>query len=290
MKNFIFLHYNIYIDKIYLNKRNKYFYYNNKKIYIIEYSGEVNYLKELFYLCVTISKKGFCIDQFIFNNDGLFYTKKDSFYVILLEDNSKPELSIDTFNYFFNIHSNLKQINIVEEWEKEVDAIEKEIIEYNDEFKNVKKSVDYFIGLAENAIQLMMKIKVISYDSIGHIIDYNLFNERVISNPFLFIKTNKMYDISNYIKFRFYTNTLNLEELEEVIKKNSVDDNIYLYSSLMYPNLYFDLIKKIILLEEPEEKISIFISNIERYDRLLLYLQKKMNNVNEIKQINWLRE
>ena len=46
------------------------------------------------------------------------------------------------------------KVNILDEWKKTIDEIETSLVEYNKEYKELMKIVNYYIGLSENAIQL----------------------------------------------------------------------------------------------------------------------------------------
>ena len=175
-----------------------------------------------------------------------------------------------------------------------MDSIEKEMIEYNNEYHEIQNSLNYFIGMAENAIELLSIYKkdiLINNDSIGHLFNYKLYKECKLDNPFTFIKTNKMYDIANYIKYRFLTNTINYDELESICNyTNNEYETVFLFSNLLYPNVYFDLVKNILVNNEEENKLTPIIKTINNYKRLLNYIREIYKNVNNIKLITWLCE
>ena len=291
MKNFLFNNYSIKIDKIY-NDNNKYFFICDEKIFIIETNSNKDYLDKLFDLTNNMYSNGIMVETFIINNNGEPYTKRNNSYIILLKDNNRIDnITIKDILLFQNVNNNLELYNILEEWKKEVDIIEEEMIEYNKEYQLIQNSLDYFIGLAENAIELVYEIRnelnSIS-NSIGHKLFYKMFDNYKLWDPFTFIKVNKMYDISNYIKYKFYKNELDYEEIDKYL--NSINDveKIYLFSCLLYPNIYFDLVKSVLLEEEKEEKINIFIKRINDYKELLIYFKNKYKSVNVINLINWI--
>ena len=97
-----------------------------------------------------------------------------------------------------------------------------------------------------------------------------------------------MYDFSIYVKYKFIMNELDYEELENIINSNNEVDNAFLFSCLMYSNIYFDLVKNILLGNEKEDKINYFINRIKKYNEVLLFCKNRIKNVNEIKLITWI--
>jgi len=293
MKNFIFINYNINVDKIYYKNKNYFFYINNEKIIIIKYKGEESYIKELFELTNNLYYKNILVNTFILNNDNNYFTKKDDFYIVLLKVNEyENDISLNKLLLFNNISSNLKAFDLLKEWENEIDILENELIEYNKEYNDILNSVDYFIGMGENAIELMYNYENLisnNNNSIGHKLTYKLFDENSLNNPFLFIKANRMYDISNYIKYKFVLNDIDYNELDRIFTNLTEYEESYLFSCLMYPSVYFDIVKRVLLKEENEDKIKYFVNNIKKYTQLLSYCQNLVKNNDNIRLITWLK-
>lgn len=292
MKNFLFNNYNIKIDKIYFDGVNKYCYVGNEKLYIIESNYDKKQLDDLFELTNRMYNSGIMVNTFILNNSGKPYTERDKINIIILKSNNIiNDININDFNKYQDISNNLKLYNILDEWKDEVDVIEKEMIEYNKEYPLIQNSLDYFIGMAENSIELIYEIKNdinrLS-NTIGHKVTYELYNKCILEDPFTFIRVNRMYDISNYVKYKFYKNELDYDEIDNYINNINEAEIIYLFSCLLYPNTYFDLVKEILLEKEEENKINIYIKRIKDYERLLEYFKDKYKSVKVIDLINWI--
>ena len=221
MDNFIFLNYNIKIDKIYNNYDEKYFFINDIKIYIKEYVGDTNYLDTLVELTNNLYYNNIKVNTFILNNENKYYTRKDNKYIALLKVNTfEYDINIKNILKFHNIKNKLPEYNILNEWKEEVDTIEKQLIEYNQEYPLIQNSINYFIGLAENAIALLSKYEkeiINNNDSIGHKFGYKMYNSYKLGDPFNFIKVNKMYDLANFIKYKFYIKIINYDEITNII-------------------------------------------------------------------------
>lgn len=288
MKNFILLNYNIKIDNIYYKNNEKYFFINEDKIYIMECKDDNSYLEKIFRITNDLYYQGIKVNTFIVNNKNKFFTNKDDKKIILIKDNSMSEISLNYIKKFQNKNISLEDYDVLDEWIKEVDMLEKEITEYNKEYPLIKDYLDFFIGLAENAIELLTNYKNIiklNNNSIGHIINYKYFLN--LNDPFSFIKTNEMYDVSNYIKYMIITNRVDYNIIDNVIKNNNEYQNAFLFSCLLYPTIFFEYIKNILLNNLKEDSLNIVINRINRYLNILSYCQNNIKNVKDIEIINW---
>lgn len=289
MKNFILLNYNIEVDKIYSDK---YFFVNDEKIYIIRTNKKDKEIDYLAALSNELFLNGIKVNTFIINNEKKYFTKKDNINIVLLRVNEyENDFNINDIIRFQNINSDLENVNIIDKWSKTIDDLENELVDYNEEYQLIQNSIDYFIGMGENAISLLNnhKDKIVN-DSIGHLINYKVFNKCILNNPFNFIKINKMYDIANYIKYKLLTNRVDYDEIDIIINNNSDIENIYLFSCMMFPNIYFDLVNNIIKENEAEETLNKIINIIKDHRILLINMQNSMKNVKDVKLITWLSD
>ena len=289
MKNFILLNYNIEVDKIYSDK---YFFVNDEKIYIIRTNKKDKEIDYLASLSNELFLNGIKVNTFIINNEKKYFTKKDNINIVLLRVNEyENDFNINDIIRFQNINSDLENVNIIDKWSKTIDDLENELVDYNEEYQLIQNSIDYFIGMGENAISLLNnhKDKIVN-DSIGHMINYKVFNKCILNNPFNFIKINKMYDIANYIKYKLLTNRVDYDEIDIIINNNSDIENIYLFSCMMFPNIYFDLVNNIIKENETEETLNKIINIIKDHRILLINMQNSMKNVKDVKLITWLSD
>ena len=290
MKDFIYLNYDLYVDKIYFNKR-YFFFASDYKIYIIKFNKDslegMNKLISLTNNLYTFIP----VNTFLLNKNNEFISKYNDEYILLLRvNNIEKDFELNDIYKFWNINSNLDNYNILDDWMKIIDNLEKKLTTYNKEYPIIQKSVNYFIGLGENAIELLMDYNNQinnNNDSIGHKLSYELFNNNDLYNPFLFIKTNKMYDISNYIKYKFLKNEIDYNEIELFFLNGNEYENVFLFSCLLYPSIYFDLVNNILLEKEEEGKIELFIKRRKKYIKLLSFCKKIVKNNKNIKLINW---
>ena len=291
MKNFLYSNYGIKVDKIYKNDKEMFFFCNNEKIHIRK-NNDINHLNMLYELTNYLYSHHIPTYTFIHNNKNKPYTHLNKNEVVLLKENNNNDyVSLNTLNMYRNIKTKLYNYNIFIEWSNEVDLIEKELMEYNKEYPLIQESIDYFIGLAENAIELIGNFKNMidaNNNSIGHIVDYNLLNNMSINDPFTFIKTNIMFDYANYIKYKYVLNEIDYNELDSIFNSLSEYESIYLLSCLIYPSTYFSLVKSILLKKEEEEKLIFIIKKIDNYNQLLLFCKSRVKSKVISNLLSWI--
>ncbi len=291
MKDFIYLNYGIYIEKIYSQNGSEFFFFNNYKFNIEKcYEQDLEYINKLIIITNDLYKN-INVNTFILNKEKKYLTKYNDYYLAIIRvNNIENYFDLNDIIKFWNINTNLEDFNILNEWEKEIDNLENKLIEYNDEFKEIQKSINYYIGMAENAIQLLgdYKASINQYNnSIGHKLSYKLFDDNKLFNPFNFIKTNKMYDIAHYIKFKFLKNELDYNEIEQFFVNGTEYENIFLFCNLLYPSIYFSLVINIFEEKEDETKINTIIRKRKNYVKLLSFCKKMVKNSENINLINW---
>ena len=121
MKNYIYLNYGIKIDKIFVKGKEKYFFYNNTKYYIVENIKDINFVDNLFNLTNRLYYNNLTINTFILNNENKYLTNKDGNNICILKvNNMESNYTLDYINKFENFNCNLddirpviKEINVI---------------------------------------------------------------------------------------------------------------------------------------------------------------------------------
>ena len=290
MINTILLNYNFKIIKIYKGYSDNYFFINNERIFIKKITNEK--IDSLLKIIEELYRRNIKVDTFLLNkNNSYFFTYKNDKYILYKENRYVEKITLDELKSFWDVHSNLDSFDIINNWKIEIDYIEKNMTEYNKEYEIIKNSINYFIGMAENSIELLNLYKHIiisKNDSIGHKHFTNL-DASYLDNPFSFIKTNKMYDVALFFKYSFFNNNVNYNELDMIINNNDEYENAFLFSCLLYPDYYFEMLKNILSSKEDESSINCYILKIKTYKKFLQYCQMEIKNNNIIKNLNWIK-
>ncbi len=287
MKNFIKSNYNISIDKIYKNNNHYFFYSNSEKIYILKVSDNKKRLDALIELSNELYKYNYEISTFIKNNKNEYYTKYDNKYIVLLKYNDilNDKLEFKDLK-IHKLDKYLDDYKIVDHFKNEIDELEQEIIEYNKEFPLIQRSINYFIGMSENAIQLLNDVNI-NNNYLCHDIKIKNCNKIEFNNPFNLIRTNYLYDYANYFKHCFYYAIIDYDELYYFIKRRDKEELIIFFGLMLYQKEYFEDVKDIFKEKIDEEVINIYINKIDQYKELLKYIKNSVN-IREINEIEWL--
>lgn len=293
MKNFLNYNYNLFPDKIYHVNTEKYFFVKNYKIYVKQY--EEGNIENIADISNKLFYDGVKINTIICNKDGQYITKLKNKNIILIRVNSIENDCIEYTDILklknINMKSNLKEINLLKEWTDEIDILEKELLEYNNEYLMIKESFDYCIGCAENAVQLY---KASAKDNetlvLGHF-NCAILNMKNYLNPLNLCNIDFNYEEANYIKSKFIMNNIDYEELHNIIDKNENPEK--LFACLLYPSYYFYLLKKLLSEQENDfvqKEIMNYVTKIQNYKGFLLFLKKCFKNSKEIQLLDWINK
>ena len=286
MKDFIYINYGLKVNKIY----NNYFFVGNDKVYIYRTLKNEKELEKLFNITNDMYTKRLLVDTFLINKNNKYYTKKDKENIVLLKENDRDsKVTLKYLMKYIDFKLDIDEFDIIEYWKSTIDDIEELLVEYNKEHLLLQDSVNYFIGMSENAITLMNQYEKRISNDIAHNINYYNYSNESFNNPFNFIRLNKLYDISLYIKYNFYIDNIDYDEIYNIL--NSIDDEYdeaFLFSCLLYRNFYFDVVLKIIKEDEDDEKLKLFINKIKKYEELLSFCRQNLKKCKWLALINWL--
>ncbi len=269
MRNAIKYYYNLDVDNLkYRNNEYLFDKYMLKKVYRPLDLNLYNYL---------ISRNIY-VHKIIPNIQNNLITKIDNNSYILLEIEQNYRVDSNTItNFFISVNTDNKK-NWAELWEKKVDYYEANINKFKD--SDVIDYFPYYVGLSEIAIRLY---KENTFDSTISICHDRICNNIDFYSPDNIIIDYKVRDIAEYIKYTFFNDTLDEEELMYIF--NSIymkkGDYFLLYSRLLFPTYFFDAIEK-------KDDISMYISKINQYERLLNKIYYILSSKIKLPKIEWL--
>lgn len=303
MKNFINYYYNLFPNKIFKSDNEYYFFIHNIKFVLKEYNRDINLIDELVKVSNELYNLKVPINTFVINKDKKFISINNNINYVLFKINyySQDVMNVNDiirFNNYLSIDniSNLLYVNTLALMKDRVDMFEKQMIEYNNEYNIIVNSFNYYVGLAENAI--CYASDSIRSNALDNSINYYISHSRLknslksssLYDPLTLVFDYKSRDLSHYIKINFFNGINVLDELENIIKSgifNSLELKM-LYSKLLYPDYYFDLVEDIILNEKKEKHLSKYINLTEKYENYLFDIYIIINKYVNIPQIDWL--
>ena len=284
MKNILEFFYQIVLnDEI---NQQGYFFYNNNLFELKEYKRSQEEIKGLVILNNYMLINNIKINRIILNinNEPLsFYNNK--YYVLL---------KIDYRNVYNNCYNSYRSPNIKELdslkrnnwsllWSVKVDYIEYQVSHLIHKYPILYTTVNYYIGLSENAIMAFNMLNVHEELYISH----RRLND--VFDPTELVIDYKVRDISEYIKNTFFYKEDSYDEIINYIRTLRLEkmDYMLLYIRLLFPSYYFDMYYEI-LNGRREEDILLITSKASLYEKMLKDVYNIFKTYVNIINISWL--
>lgn len=286
MKNTIKYYYNF--DKINLIRHNDSTYIKYKqKIYIFCRVNNKEETVEIYNLTKNIPE----FYQFIVNKDNSIFTPyQNSLYVLLTTSVKKNtafksnKLVLPYKNYL------LDRTNWYELWSRKNDYFEYQQHHVYGKFRIIDESINYYIGLAENAISYISYNMRKEHISEQKTICHKRIEKDGYFNPLNCVVDYKERDLGEYLKYIFFNKqylSLNLEKI--IISFNSTKTGyILLFGRLLYPSFYFDLYERVINNRDDENKLIEIIKRNKEYEEYLKSIYNIISKYVDIKKVDWL--
>ncbi len=299
MKQTIEYYYNLTDIQLNIEKDVYHFTYNDEDYYflpffqshnidgIIEYS---KYLKSHNIDChdilLNIKKEPFTkIDEV--NYIMLKVRNKDIDYSIfdMLDLSSKM-----TIDYSKKYHNNWALL-----WSQKIDYIETQLSEIKVD-NIIKKSIDYYIGLAESAIYYVNTINSLYKDEVlkpvlAHKRIYYPNTKLNYLNPISFIVDIEQRDVAEYLKSMFWAKEDAISELSYYLQSKKLTPYSYnlLFARLLYPSYYFDVYEKVVNEHENSNKLIIYIDKADQFLEFLKKAHKEISLYAPLLKIDYLK-
>lgn len=177
-------------------------------------------------------------------------------------------------------------------WSRKIDNIEYQIKHLENKYHLISNSINYYIGLAENAcfyVSSIFKEKEGNHDE-NLVISHIRILETDFNNPLNIIVDYQARDTSEYLKYLFLKNKYNYDDIKRFLIQLSLSDFEYklVYGRLLFPTFYFDTYDKIINEEIDEGKILEIIKRTEEYEDYISNIYIIINGIKKIPGVTWL--
>jgi len=278
MDNIIKFYYGINIIDIF-KKDNKYFFqYDNHDYCFMEYDRDKNDLKSIINICMELKRKNIITNEFVLNKFHSYITPVNLKLFVLLKENVTAHIigfndilyfQNNTYNLLSNFAYNRDYISL---WKRKIDFYEKKLASTNKKNRLIDKSLDYFIGLGENAITYLVNTdNKVDNIVVAHRRIFEDLSSFDFYNPLNYILDNRARDLADYVIKLFFYKKVNSDIILSILSHISFNRNEYIIflSRLLFPTYYFDLIDKILLSNEDEEILKIVINKTDDYLLLL---------------------
>ena len=290
MKNLINYYYNLVLGEF--KRVEDYFLFeiDNYKYEFLPFECDMKIFQKIY--ATLINNNNYC-HEVIINKQNSIVTFYDNRPYVLLKKNFYIEGNV-TFDDILNydtITYESKELNWKNLWKDKIDYYEYQISQLGFKYKILRSSISYYIGLSENAIDLLNYV-----DSSG--VKFYFCHRRVVCNdsvdnlfnPLNIIIDSRTRDIAEFLKCNYVNNVLNINEVIAHLEKVDLDYNesILLMARFLYPSYYFDLYDMIIQDKLTERKIEGYIKKNVYYETFLKQVYKYLKYKYNIPEIEWL--
>ena len=289
MKNILNYYYRIIVDDSKIND-DGYFSYNNHLFCLCEYKRNIKEIVALESLNRLMLSNGIGVNTIISNvfNQIITYHDNKNYCLIMINYEYDRKASIKFIKSFNNRELDILKRN---EWGKlwsiKIDYIEYQISHISNHYPILNNSVNYYVGLAENAISYF---NMLNLTNIPLFISHRRISKENMYNPLELVIDYKVRDISEYIKDCFFKREMSIYEITYYINnlKLSNIDYILLYIRILYPSYYFDLYEEVINENINEEKLNNIINLSSLYEELLYEVYLNIIRKTNILGIDWI--
>lgn len=298
MKNAIMYYYNLIPNDIRLTPKYAKFSIDNN-YYVLELlERNPEELSELYELSSYLLQINVPCHQIILNNANQIVTfiNNQPYVLMRLFVNSEQLVSDSDLIIFQNIYvdankyKKIKRNNWLDLWSDKIDYLEYQISQFGKKYPIIRDSFNYYIGLAENAIQFFKTITPNYSFCVCHkrikkdCTMYDLYN------PLEFIIDSRIRDYSEYYKQNFYNHDIDFFELEQYIYNSNLneDELKLLFCRMLFPTSYFDIYEDIVIDGVDERELIPIISKVDKYETFIKNLYIFINMHYKIDLIEWL--
>lgn len=294
LNNEISFYYNLYPKKI-INDGEKYSFFLNGFYYYFVAYDDVKKIIFSYNLSLFLISNNFYCHSFVLNKNGSVYSVINNKNYVLFKCNNFDNniINLDYIIYFYNsfylfdLFSSEKMRN---SFIDRVDYFEYELENYKLKYPIIYCSSRYFIGLAENSIQMLYGFEGVVYSSISHINLFNLNSHFDFYNPINFIIDFNLRDFSEFIKYQFFYKDIFFNQIKKYILKfiKSTDEAILFFSRCLFPSFYFEMCDSIFYNSVSELKIYLFINKVNSFEFFLKELYDYLSLFFNLPLIDWL--
>lgn len=300
MKNALFFYYNIDVSNNSISKINSdyYFNYQNSNYIVAKYERNIEEITELYKLTEEMINNNVPLYKIILTKDNNVLFMNDNIsYILMIMPKIKNRIitykDVINFNYvLLNAkYKFLDKSSWTTFWSNKIDYIEYQFFQIEKKYSLIKESINYYIGIWENAISYYNTN--ISIDNLQKCVCHKRLTTKMdllsFLNPLNLVIDYKERDISEYIKSFIETEKYTEDHINLFLKEIPPERNVIIrfISRTLFPSNYFDLYEEIIYDKFNEEKITNIIDNKKNYLSLLKIVFKYFEK-NNIPVIEWI--
>lgn len=296
MENVIKYFYNINVTNI---RRNSKITFIEDGINLYAFENCDNYLEdieEIYRLNQYLIYNNIYIYEIIKNrfNEITTLNENSEYILIKIDNNYNKKIDLNMIiNFQYKIYNdfNLKINDWKTLWMKKVDNYEYYISLNGLKYPLLKSSINYFIGMSENAIEALNEVEnndlYLQHRRITYTSTYFDF-----FNPLNIILDTRVRDLCEYYKSCVVYGVQFTNDIISIANSLNYALNEYLlfYIRMLFPTYYYDIYEKIIFSNEEENTVLKVIESIDRYYLVLREINIKISRFVALPDISWINK
>lgn len=298
MLDYINYFYNLYPPLLNKENDNYVFFVGNEKYYLTPYRRELSEIKDLVELNKRMISSNSLVHEIIINkfNEPISVISNENYVLLRVYVNDIKKIDINDIIYMLNENvdlSGLKSLlrtNWVSLWSNKVDYIEYQMGHLIKKYPFLNNTIDYYLGLCENAITYIKNLKMFSEYKIPIGISHKRITKDAtlfdLYNPLNLIIDYKVRNIAEYLKDVFFKDE-DVNYILNIVFKNFWFDKLnlsLLVARLLYPSYYFDLFEEIIDKGLDENIVFSLTKKSSKYEEFIDLIIKNCN----LQNLQWL--
>lgn len=292
MKNNINYFYDLITYDIHQENNDYIFTVDGQKYILYEYTRENEEIPELYALNLMLNSYGLPFHKIMLNKNQQIITEmNDKKYVLVkLLVNKYVVSNQEVLKSAIIINQNFETIsrtNWYELWSKKIDNIERLVEESGDKYNLIRESINYYIGLAENALMITRRINK-NKVFVEHRILNNL-NSYTIYNPLNLVLDNRTRDLSNLIKYSIIYKNEMFDNIN-IIFSLEHNEKICLLARMLFPDYYFNMVEEIINKNKKENDLNYILDKKEKIEDIIIYIYNIVKNIYNDLDIEWIKK
>lgn len=305
MKNTLSYYYEIHPNEIKRQDNNYYFNYKDDHYILQQVNRPMQDINSLYDINKKMLEKDLLVHEIIINKEGNTITYINNKPYILMRMQANPYSSICLYDiYSVNIKTQgiecdrmLNRDDWVNLWEIKNDYVEYQLFELGKKYPYLSDYVNYYIGLAENAISYVRNALKVNEEAKLCICHKRIYNDDTLFslyNPLNYVYDYRVRDICEYVKSAFFENdkrkAYQLVHNYFSYVKLTYKEAMLFYGRLLYPSYFYDVYDDIVNNQKEETAINKIIFKADDFELFLkdvyIYISRYYNNY--IPSIDWI--
>lgn len=299
MKNALNYYYNLYPTSIHQINDSYKCYIQNEEYLLTPCNEDLKHINQIYDLSNYLLQINVPCQKIIKNINGQVLTLINNTNYILIKMLVKNKMvNIEDILYFSHIYVDPKYFNELKKddwyqmWTKKIDYFEYQVSQFGLRHPVIRESINYYIGMAENSISLFYTLPSHHYQQLYICHKRIKCNDNYVDlyNPLNFILDNRIRNLGEYIKAKFFFSKYTIEDAKGDINRFNLSVTQYnlLFIRLLYPSYYFDCYEQV--LEEKKKEIELvkIISKSKAYMVFLKELYLYIKPFSNIPDIDWI--